>query len=149
MTSFPLKKVGFGNLHMLTSDGRHTLVTDFVAIKVLCEGISWEIWAVMRPGPYSNNDNKLLLGLPWLWDVNAYFDIQNSTLRIGDDARGEQKVDISGPLLSPMLAHRLTLGPKGIIPDLGRRDESSDEESGYDEGDGSSSEYFSGSSSEN
>jgi hypothetical protein len=40
MTSFPLKEVGFGSLHILTADGRHTLVTDFVAIKVLYEGIS-------------------------------------------------------------------------------------------------------------
>jgi hypothetical protein len=149
MTTFPLTEVGFGSLHMLTSDGRHTLVTDFVAVKVLCEGITREIWAVVRPGPYTNNDNKLLLGLPWLWDVNAYFDIRQSSLRIGDTSRGERSVTISGPLLSPMSAHRLTLGPEGVALDLDQREgDSASDTNESDEDEESSSEYFSGAESE-
>lgn len=71
-----------------------------------------EVWVIVRPVAVHPEDIKLLLGLPWLWDVQAIFDIRASTLKIGDPARGEEIQTIVGPILAPMGTHRLALGPK-------------------------------------
>lgn len=78
----------------------------------------------------------MLLGLPWLWDVMALFDICANALMIGDHTAGEKKVILQGPCLQLNVHHKLVLEKAVSVAPLGN-DESSDDES---EDDGESSQ---------
>ena len=92
MRTFRLSDVGFGGLKILTSDGNKVPVDDFVALKVTCQGIVREVWAIIRPAQDHRPEGcDLFLGLPWLWEVDAVFNIRSSTLEIGDQERGETR----------------------------------------------------------
>ena len=61
-------------LGMATSDGSVTALRHFAILPVSVLSIWREVHAFIRPkGSYS--EKFLLLGLPWLYDVRATFDI--------------------------------------------------------------------------
>ncbi len=59
-----------------------------------CENIARDVWAIVRPPPPDYGNMKLLLDLPWLWDVKAIFDIKKSSIPIGDPKLGELVVKL-------------------------------------------------------
>lgn len=103
-------------LHLLTSDGGRCEIHEFVLLNVGVRGIWRSVWAIVRPKSQPG-DCLLLLGIPWLWDVLAKFDIRASTLTIGDVHDGETQTTLVGPLLAPVGRHRIALGAAGPIAD--------------------------------
>ncbi|RKF65406.1 hypothetical protein GcC1_121015 [Golovinomyces cichoracearum] len=75
-----------------TADGGTTVAEHFASTKI---GVA-EIWRrvdVLILSQVKNDAHSLLLGLPWLYQVNARIDIPSFTLRIGDrkiDGRREE-----------------------------------------------------------
>lgn len=96
-------------LHMGTADGKTSPLTRFTIMTVGVNGIWRQIYAFIRPT--ASTDRHLLLGLPWLHDVNAVIDIRSSTISIGDFARGEAHTVIQGPAYALLTSHKLTLAP--------------------------------------
>jgi hypothetical protein len=54
----------------------------------------------------------ILLGLPWLWDVDAHILIWNATIRVGDTGRGEIPREVIGLVLVPSEHHMFMLPPR-------------------------------------
>lgn len=107
-----LATIGFKGLAMACADGRRTPLHHFVSIHVVCEGLTREQWAVVRPeGQGVIDDTTLILGLPWLYDVGAVIDIRNGTLEIGDRSQGEERQTVKGPAKVREREQRLVLGP--------------------------------------
>lgn len=107
-----LKDLGFARLNLITSDGRSTEMKEFVLFIIGVQGIWRSAWCLLRPHDHPG-DCMVLLGLPWLWDVVASFDIRQSSLMIGDTVAGESRVELKGPLLSPYRHHKIALHPSG------------------------------------
>jgi hypothetical protein len=59
----------------------------------------------------SSSEKFLLLGLPWLYDVRATFDIQVSQLHIRDFKCGEKHTRLEGPKFQLLKSHKLLLVP--------------------------------------
>lgn len=74
----------------------------------------------------------LLLGLPWLYAVDALISIRDSSIRIGDSAVGEVPRDVRGPEMVFSPEHNLLMYPKAVLnnpgPVLDGNSDSSDEE---------------------
>ncbi|KAG6205049.1 hypothetical protein E4U35_002894 [Claviceps purpurea] len=78
--------------------GRHNMVFHFVLIQVISrESSAWCGWAVVTPDFHHKNRTILILGLPWLHDVGAKFDIRNSELTLDIEERGDEVSTIRGP----------------------------------------------------
>lgn len=97
-------------LGMATSDGSITALRHFAILQVGVLGIWREVHAFILPKG-SLADKFLLLGLPWLHDVRATFDIQASRLNIGDFQRGEKHTRLEGPKFQLLKSHKLLLVP--------------------------------------
>ncbi|KAG6055614.1 hypothetical protein E4U17_002844 [Claviceps sp. LM77 group G4] len=54
------------------------MVSHFVSMQLICEGVKRMVWAVVTPESQPKNQTVLILGLPWLHDVGAQFDIRAS-----------------------------------------------------------------------
>ncbi|KAF7550342.1 hypothetical protein G7046_g8048 [Stylonectria norvegica] len=146
-----LASIGFKGLEMLCADGRRTPVSHFVRLQVTCSGIRREQWALVRLKEKDHfDDTPLILGMPWLHDVGAVFDIWRGTLEIGDHSRGEKRSVVKGLSKIREKTQLLVLGPaqKGTAKKSLRRmepsqlsddtessDESSEESSSEDEED--------------
>ncbi|KAG6319243.1 hypothetical protein E4U22_004758 [Claviceps purpurea] len=64
------------------------MITHFVSMKLVCEGVKRVIWAVITPDLHaSKSRNVLIFGLPWLFVVgaNAIINIKKSELTLGID----------------------------------------------------------------
>ena len=59
---------------------------------------------------------NLLLGLPWLWSVNAHISIRESKITIGDPAVGETMKNTIGPEMVFCNQHTLLLYFKQAFP---------------------------------
>ena len=82
-------------LGMATSNSSVTALCHFVILPVSVLGIWCEVYTFIRPkGSYS--EKFLLLGLPWLYDIRATFDIQGSRLNIRDFKRREKYTCLEG-----------------------------------------------------
>ncbi|KAG6248087.1 hypothetical protein E4U49_000228, partial [Claviceps purpurea] len=79
---YDLGTVGFKGLQMINADGRLNMVPHFVSMTLVCEGVKRTIWAVVTPDSQPKHRTVLILGLPWLHDVGARFDIRGR-LRLG------------------------------------------------------------------
>ncbi|RYC57101.1 hypothetical protein CHU98_g9103 [Xylaria longipes] len=127
-----LADIGVKSARLLDSNGQTTVVTEFVVFNITVMSITRSIWAMVQP-PGGNDNTLVLLGLPWLWDVMASFDIRSSSLTIGDPGEGEEPVTLKGPVMSLGGIHKLTL-LHGQPPDIVERhieevsDTDSDEE---------------------
>lgn len=78
--------LGIRSLYILTSTGETTRVEEFVVFNVGVQGIWRSLSTIVRPPTLGvgKDDTQLLLGLSWLFDVNALIDVRRSALRIGD-----------------------------------------------------------------
>ncbi|KAI1872009.1 uncharacterized protein JN550_004212 [Neoarthrinium moseri] len=136
-----LKDIGIEQLFIITSTSQASPVTEFVVFNVGVQGIWRSVWAIVRPEikiPQIPGDTKLLLGLPWLWDVNGVFDIRQSSLTIGDAQEGERVVSLKGPILSWAAGHKLALTTKPGSPALDLMAVASDTESATEDSSGDS-----------
>ncbi|KAI1431816.1 hypothetical protein GGR50DRAFT_699536 [Xylaria sp. CBS 124048] len=94
-----VRDLGVDRLYILNSAGRADPVDEFVVFVATVERISRPVWALVQPEG-GKLTTLVILGLPWLWDVKATFDIRNTLLTIGDSAAGDVPIQIQGPLLS-------------------------------------------------
>ncbi|KAG5930942.1 hypothetical protein E4U60_006655, partial [Claviceps pazoutovae] len=84
---YDLGSVRFKGLCMRTADGRQVKVTEFTVLEVNCQGIVRSIGAVVTPDEQPRTQAVLILGLPWLYDVDAKFYIAGSKVTIGMGCR--------------------------------------------------------------
>ncbi|KAI2641254.1 hypothetical protein GGS21DRAFT_487593 [Xylaria nigripes] len=105
-----IRDLGIDRLLLLNSSGKTDPVSEFVVFVATVESISRSVWAIVQPDG-GKISTLLILGLPWLWDVMATFDIRDSVLTIGDTTAREPRVQIHGPTLSFTGKHRLALAP--------------------------------------
>lgn len=84
---------------MNTADGGATELSHFVSFRIGVCGIWRRIDAFVRPVVKKGGelDLHLLLGLPWLHEVNASIYIRDSKIIVGDSRLKEQIVEIQGP----------------------------------------------------
>jgi hypothetical protein len=94
---------------MATADGNTTGLTEYVTLPITILTIRRELYAFVRP--QDTPDKALLLGLPWLHDVKATFDIYHSSIEIGDPDQGERQVQSRGPQFQFAESQRLILIP--------------------------------------
>ena len=112
-----LAEVGFLGLCMETADHRETLLETWVLFDYCVEGLWRSVPCfVSPPTPGVEDVPRLLLGLPWLHDINAVISVRNSSIQIGDPAIGEQVRFITGPELVYHRDHSLLMYPKAFIP---------------------------------
>ena len=114
-----LSDVGFAGLTMKTADHRETLLHHWVYLEIGVEGIWRQIRCFVAPelaSPVSGAEHlSLLLGIPWLYSVNAIIGIRGSKIEIGDPAAGETVRDVIGPELVFSQDHNLLMYPKAIL----------------------------------
>ncbi|KAI1346713.1 hypothetical protein F5Y01DRAFT_264820 [Xylaria sp. FL0043] len=139
-----IRDLGIVCMFLLNSAGKTDQVNEFVVFVVVVEGIARPIWAIVQPDG-GKLTTLMILGLPWLWDVMATFDIRNSVLTIGDPAVKETPTQIRGPTLAFGGKHRLALIPQVSSVSTKRVEDVDSSESSDSETDDSSS----GSESEN
>ncbi|KAG6256299.1 hypothetical protein E4U24_005754 [Claviceps purpurea] len=87
------------------------MVSHFVSMQLICEGVKRMMWAVVTPDSHSKNRTVIILGLPWLQDVGARFDIRDSELTIGIEERGDEVSTIRGPKVTLSDRQKIMLCP--------------------------------------
>ncbi|OJD21207.1 hypothetical protein ACJ73_07455 [Blastomyces percursus] len=97
----PLSDIGYQGMSMKTA----TKVESFhfwAEIEIAVQGIWREVpfFVSTSPRRTSISSNDVLLGIPWLFDVNARLDIRRGVMVIGDTDRGETRVIVQGPELT-------------------------------------------------
>ncbi|SLM36249.1 hypothetical protein LPUS_05745 [Lasallia pustulata] len=116
---YPLSDVGFAGLTMKTADHRETLLHHWVYLDLGVEDIWRQICCfVASELPFAvpgMEHLSLLLGIPWLYSVNATIGIRGSRIEIGDPAAGETIRDIVGPELVFLKDHNLLMYPRAIL----------------------------------
>lgn len=135
----PLAEVGFKGLTMQTADSFESTLEHYVGFDVCVEGIWRSIRCFVSParqGLYE--EPRLLLGLPWLYSVDAFISVRLSLIRIGDPSIGETARNITGPELVYHRDQNMIMYPKAIRsvtvetvqdPESGNDEEGSSEES--------------------
>ena len=129
----PLASVGFEGLTMHTADHRDTPLEYWTEFWVNTEGISRQVRcfvspAINLPGSARSGHFSLLLGLPWLFSVNAHISIRDSKISVGDPARGETLREIKGPEMVFCNEHTLLMYPKKSLKATVEDASSEDEE---------------------
>ncbi|POS81830.1 hypothetical protein EPUL_006096, partial [Erysiphe pulchra] len=97
-------------LTMGTANGESTPLYQYAEIKICVEDIWRTIQVFVRP-PTSNDRSTLILGLPWLYDVDASIKIRKFQIEIGDRSKGEKRRTIQTSQFKPAVHHRLSLIP--------------------------------------
>ena len=141
----PLSQLRFQGMTMMTADHKETSLTSFVCFDFISEGISRAVRCFVGPETYDKWGNivdtfRLILGIPWLYSVNAVISIKNSSIQIGDSALGEVPRFIQGPEMCFHSDHNLLMYPRSIFPserfkEVVEDDSSSDEEESESSGD--------------
>ncbi|SLM35366.1 hypothetical protein LPUS_04613 [Lasallia pustulata] len=116
---YSLSDVGFAGLTMKTADHRETLLHHWVYLDLGVEDIWRQICCFVAPElpfPVPGMEHlSLLLGIPWLYSVNATIGIWGSRIEIGDPAAGETIRDIVEPELVFSKDHNLLMYPRAIL----------------------------------
>lgn len=124
-----LDLVGLRGLTMRTADHKDPQLYHWVLLNV---GVQ-SIWRKIRcfvssaitslptashpPLLATNEPLSLLLGIPWLYSVNAQLSIRRSKIEVGDPSMGEIVREVVGPELVYCHDHNLLMYPKGVLPD--------------------------------
>ena len=97
----PVLEIRFLGLSMETVDRRDTLLLHWCSFEFGTEGLWRTVNCFIQPKvPGIEDVPRLLLGLPWLYDVNAKITIRGSSVQIGDHRIGETlRYTISGPVM--------------------------------------------------
>ena len=114
----PLADMGFAGLSMRCADHRETPMKYFIDLQVGVQNIWRETRAFVAPeqtGSVVSQPISLLLGLPWLWAVDARFGIRQSRIDVGDVSKGETVRSVIGPELVFCRDHNLILYPKEVL----------------------------------
>lgn len=115
----PLSDVGFYGLTMQTADNNETLLHHWVWLNVGVQDVWRNIRCFVGPETVPGADHlSLLLGIPWLYAVNAFFDIRGSRILVGDPNTGEAQREVVGPELVFHTDHNLLMYPKAAFPIL-------------------------------
>lgn len=102
-----LRQDGLTTVTMNTADGNEIPLRAWCRFRISVEGIEREVQAFVADGTHETV--HALLGLPWLYDVAALFDIRQSTLTIGDPAHDGERIVMEGPLFMWGPSHKLVL----------------------------------------
>ena len=116
-----LAEVGFMGLCMETADHRETMLQHWVTFDFCCEGLWRTVRCFVNPTiPGISDFPRLLLGLPWLYDINAVISIRGSFIQIGDPLVGETSRFVTGPEMVYHRDHSLLMYPRAIIQTPGK-----------------------------
>ncbi|POS87031.1 hypothetical protein EPUL_000585 [Erysiphe pulchra] len=111
--SYELKPIKLGphvTLTMGTTNGDSTPLHQFAEIKI-CVADIWRTDQVFVRPPTDNDHSTLILGLPWLYDVDADINIRKFQIRIRDKSKGEMHKTIKMSQFKPATHHKLSLIP--------------------------------------
>ncbi|SMY30407.1 unnamed protein product [Zymoseptoria tritici ST99CH_1A5] len=127
---------GLPPMSMTTASGTTTRLKHWVAFRANVEGIKRSVWAFACPTEKGNL--SLLLGLPFLNDVNAVIGIREGTITIGDPELSEQPITLKTPAI-PSTARSVSFDAQQLEQMLEAAanvsDGESDEEEEQDDGD--------------
>jgi len=132
MVLYPLSAVGMGNWEFRTADGTRHSVSHFVSLQVEVGDIKRCIWAVVQSSSdMPGTETKLLLGLPWLFDVNCHINIRDWSIEIGDTELGEKRTVLNSGKLRMAVGHGILLvdNPANQDPGPGWTDDSTNDDS--------------------
>lgn len=121
LTLHRVEEVGFKGLSMRTADQKDTLLHHWVWLSIIVEGVQRDIRCFVSPRVISKNESgqieqlSLILGLPWLYSVDARISIRQSEIMIGDKDIGENVRAVQGPQLVFCKEHNLLMYPKSIL----------------------------------
>ena len=116
-----LSDIGFKGLTMRTADHRETELIYWVWLMIAVEGIWRNIRCFVAPEVVSVTESgrseylSLILGIPWLYSVDAHISIRQSTIFIGDRSIGEEVRSIVGPEMVFCKDHNLLMYPKSAM----------------------------------
>ena len=148
-----LESIGFAGLTMRTADNREAPLTYWVSLIVGVAGLWRDIQCFIGPiyadRNYTITSVGLLLGLPWLFNVNAVMTIRGSQIEIGDAALGEERRSIVGPQMVFSQKHQLVMYPKSLTSPPVHQEEGQKDEPLSDSSDESSVELSDDSDSGN
>ena len=108
----PLSDIGFNGLAMRTADGRETILHHFVFFKMGVEDVWRDIRCFVAPTTNARYAHSLLLGIPWLWSVNAIIAIRESKILVGDPGKNEAIREVVGPELVFCKDHNILMYSK-------------------------------------
>ena len=121
LPTFLLADIGFKGLSMRTADHRDTILKYWVWLNIGVEGVWRNIRCFVAPEVVSVTESgrseylSLILGIPWLFSVDASISIRMSTIFIGDRSIGEQVRGVVGPELVFCKDHNLLMYPKSAM----------------------------------
>lgn len=114
-----LSRIGFGGMSIRTADQRRISLEHYIT---LCVGAQ-DIWRTVTcfvlpeegPGTLGKAQLQLLLGLPWLYAVNARIDVRDCSIEIGDPDVGEKPTRVQGTELVFCKDHNVLLYPQRAL----------------------------------
>lgn len=129
---------------METADHKKTDLHFYTEFEVQVENIVRKIKCFVGSESYDILGNivdqyRLLLGLPWLYSVNAIINIRSSSILIGDTSIGEAVVQVTGPELvlfeenNLLMFSKLKQSAVKTLKAVEIEDEDSDEEESSDD----------------
>ena len=126
----PLAEVGFEGLTMQTADHFEAMLEYYIGFDLCVEGIWRYVRCFVAPEVRGRpQEPRILLGLPWLYSVNAFISVRQSTIQIGDPSIGEHVRCITGPELVYHKDHNMIMYPKSIVRPVGTVTELDDSDS--------------------
>jgi len=141
LTLHSLDEVGFKGLSMRTADHRETILYHFVWLRLSVASIVRDIRCFVAPElPHTTFFGQteylsLILGLPWLYSVDALISIRQSKIMVGDLLCGEKVREVIGPELVFCQDHNLLMYPKSAMATGKIAEELDDNESDSSESD--------------
>lgn len=117
-----LDHVGFRGLTMRTADHKDTPLELWVWLEVGVQQLWRKIRCFVSPSvinplySIATKPLSLLLGIPWLYSVNAQISIRSSTIEIGDPSLGEEVRNVVRPELVFCQDHNLLMYPQKYMP---------------------------------
>ena len=115
-----LAEIGFHGMSMTTADHKEHMLLHWVLLEVGVQGIWRKIRCFLGPDlplvPGHSEHLSLLLGIPWLFAVNAFISIRQSKIMLGDPEIGETVREVQGPELVFHKDYNLLMYPKEAFP---------------------------------
>ena len=107
------------------------MLHQWVWLRIVVEQIIRDIRCFMTPEIHHTTATgktehlSLILGLPWLYSVDAFISIRKSKIMVGDTSVGETVREVVGPKLMFCKDHNLLMYPKSImaVPGLEKVDD--------------------------
>lgn len=118
----PLSKAGFSGMSMRTADNKETTLQHIVKFTLNVQEIIRPVQAFVAP-PDNNTSASwfsLLLGIPWLYQVDATIRIRQFAVTVGDKNVGETPRDIAEAAeLGFSKEHTLIMYPRAVLKSFG------------------------------